>query len=444
MISVDSHAVESPDVWLERLPEPYRERGPRWVIADDGEAWVFEERRVFVNGLSRSIFPESDRPGPWDELRWNQVPRCCYDPAARVEAMDIHRELAAVLFPNQVGFCGSLFQNAKDKELALLCIRAYNDWIIEEWVNSHPGRFIGMGIVPLWDGHLAASEAERVIANGARAITFSMAPDKVGFAPLTDQTWTALFTLLNEARIPVCAHVGTDMGKPDPSAGLGMDFEKMLAQAKADEEESGSEMAKRLAELPEDVKEALKKGDFSKFMRSITPLDIQLGGAGASLTGAKSGKITIDYWMRSGVFARYPNLRLALSECGIGWIPSALSFADWQERMRRQHLRYTGEQATWAKFGEDERLPSEIFRSHILGCFVQEPVNQELVNALGEDNIGIETDFPHIATNWPNSLKMAEECFDDDVPEDVRYKIMRRNAETFFNFKAATPPVLVN
>lgn len=441
MISVDSHAVESPNIWLDRLPEADRESGPRWVVADDGESWVFEERRIFVNGLARSIFPAENPPGPWDELRWEQIPKSCYDPAARIDAMDVHHELAAVLFPNQVGFCGSLFQNAKNKEVALLCISAYNDWILEEWVDAHPGRFVGLGIVPFWDGDLAAAEAERVIAKGAKGITFSMAPDKVGFASLGDSSWERLFTILNDAHIPLCAHVGTDMGKTDPSnPAAAMDFQKMLDQAKADDEENGGEMAKRLAQLPEDVKEALNKGDFSKFMRSITPMDIQLGGAGASITGAKSGKTTIDYWMKSGVFTRFPNLRLALSECGIGWIPSALSFADWQERMRRQHLRYTGEKANWAKFGEDERLPSDIFKAHILGCFVQEPVNADLVSTLGPDNIGIETDYPHIATNWPHSLKMAEECFEDEVPEETRYKIMRGNAEAFFNFTAAEPP----
>src|SRR5437868_1116587 len=187
LISVDSHAVESPNVWVDRLPAAYRDRGPRWVADDEGEAWRFEDRRVSVNGLARNIFPENNRPGQWDELAWERVPESCYDPAARVAAMDTHRELAALLFPNQVGFCGSLFQNAQDKELALLCIQAYNDWLIEEWVDAHPGRFIGMGIVPLWDGNLAATEAARVIAKGARAISFSMAPDKVGFAPLADE-----------------------------------------------------------------------------------------------------------------------------------------------------------------------------------------------------------------------------------------------------------------
>ncbi|HET9732340.1 MAG TPA: amidohydrolase family protein [Acidimicrobiales bacterium] len=413
------------------------------MVADDGESWVFEDRRIFVNGLAQAIFPEENRPGPWDELAWSQIPPSCFDPAVRVEAMNVHHELAAVLFPNQVGFCGSLFQNAQDKDLALLCIRAYNDWIIEEWMEAYPGRFVALGLVPLWDGMAAAAEAERVIARGAKGITFSMAPDKVGFASLTDESWTPLFAVLNEAGVPMCTHVGTATAKADPNGGGAVDFQRMIEQAKADDEENGGTLSERLAELPQDVKDALSNGDFSRFMRSITPMDIQLGGAGASLTGAKSGRATIDHWMKSGIFARFPRLRLALSECGIGWIPSALSFADWQERMRRQHLRYTGESARWANFGSDERLPSEIFRAHILGCFVQEPVTRELVETLGEGNIAIETDYPHIATNWPHSLRMAEECFDDDVPEETRYKVMRGNAERFFNFVPAEPPVAV-
>src|SRR5438874_1677944 len=97
LISVDSHAVETPDLWADRLPAAYRDRGPRWVVDDMGEGFVFESRRVPVNGLAQTIFPADDRPGQWDALTWSQVPRSCYDPKARVEAMDVHGELAALL-----------------------------------------------------------------------------------------------------------------------------------------------------------------------------------------------------------------------------------------------------------------------------------------------------------------------------------------------------------
>ncbi|MEX5708605.1 amidohydrolase family protein [Parafrankia sp. FMc6] len=128
---------------------------------------------------------------------------------------------------------------------------------------------------------------------------------------------------------------------------------------------------------------------------------------------------------------RYPNLKLVLSENGVGWIASVLSLADWTETL---------EQAAEPK---DEPLPSEIFRNHIFGCFIREPITPKLLDELGSDNIVVETDFPHTATNWPHSLERVHECM-AAIDDDAKRKIPRGNAERVFNFVPAEPPVLVD
>ena len=334
----------------------------------------------------------------------------CYEPKARIQAMDTDHELAARCFPNMAGFAGSLFQRAQDKELARLCIQAYNDWFLEEWCDAYPGRFIGVALVPLWDGRLAAAEAERVLARGARTISFSQAPEKVGFPAITDKHWDPLFSVLNDAGLPLCLHLGTGIPKADEDAAV--DWQQRMRDAIKNND---------LDNLAERV--GISKAEMAR-RRKMLP------GTSTSLIGAKMGGETLNDWLYSDNFERYPNLRLALSENGVGWIPSVLSLADWTETLNR------------IAEPNDGPLPTDIFREHIFGCFIDEPITPKLIAEVGVDNIMIETDFPHTATNWPRSMERVDACL-AGIPDEARRKILRGNAERVFDFVAAAPPALV-
>ena len=320
-------------------------------------------------------------------------------------------EIAALCFANMGGFAGSLFQRAGDKHLAQLCIEAYNDWYLEEWCTPYPGRFIGMALIPMWDPKLAAAEAERVISKGARSISFSMSPQNIGFPPIYDDYWSPLFTLMNDANLPLCTHLGTGISPAEESAS---------------------------ADWADKMREAIKNNDLDNLAERMgvaengprKPRKRLLPGASTSLIGARMGQATVTEWLDSGNFEKFPNLKLVLSENGVGWLPSVLSLADWTEQMNR-----TGDAA------EDGPLPSEVFRRHIYGCFIHEPITPKLLDELGEDNIMIETDFPHTATNWPNSMERIKECM-VDITDVSRRKILRGNAERVFGFVSAEPPVL--
>jgi predicted TIM-barrel fold metal-dependent hydrolase len=412
LISVDSHLIEPANVWADRLPAKYRDAGPRWVSDEHGESWLFEEsKRVPLDsmGSGGAIWPKEDRPPMFTPLTWDQVAPACYDPRARIEAMDRDHELAALCFPNMAGFAGSLFQRASDKDLALACIRAYNDWYLDEWCASYPGRFIGLGIVPLWDGRLAAAEAERVIAKGARALSVSQSPEKIGLPGITDEHWDPLYSVMNQARLPLCMHLGT--GIPPAQEDQVADFaEKMREAIKNNDLDN---LAQRLG---------VKKAEAAR-RRKMLP------GTSTSLIGATMGRETLTDWLDSELFQQYPNLTLALSENGVGWIPSVLSLADWTENLNR------------LAEPSDAPLPSDVFREHIIGCFIDEPITPELVAVVGADNIMIETDFPHTATNWPHSMDRVDVSL-QGISAEIRHKILRGNAERAFSFNAAEPPVL--
>jgi hypothetical protein len=174
-----------------------------------------------------------------------------------------------------------------------------------------------------------------------------------------------------------------------------------------------------------------------------------------------AGQTCLVEWINSGNFDRFPNLKVALSENGIGWIPAVLQTADWMQEMSANRVTHafqpenevqvTAEGQVAAKasinaqasFAMASRMPSDIFRDHCYGCFIHDPVGLQLLDFIGVDNVMIETDFPHNSTWWPHSMDKAQEWC-NDLPDDVRHKVLRGNAERLFHFTPVEPPVLVS
>jgi predicted TIM-barrel fold metal-dependent hydrolase len=412
MISVDDHLIETPDVWVDRLPARYREDGPRFIRDDLGPTWMFEDVRRPIGGsvTNGAIWPPSERPPSYDALDFEHIDPACFQPTARAAAMDRDRVISSLMFPTLPGFAGSLFVRAHDKELAALCVQAYNDWILEEWCAAIPGRFIGLAMVPLWDPVAAAAEIHRVAAKGARGISFSMGPEFLGLPSIhdPDRFWDPLFAAAAEVDIPLCTHLGTG------AAGI-----------------TGG------AEGPD-------------FVRPDVPIGIQ------TVKTQLAGQDTLLDWLYADHFQRFPKLRLVLSENGIGWIPAVLQVADWMAEMSRNRVPQPGQAGNDPTLGEAERqaaaaaierraqtanvaqLPSEIFREHVFGCFIHDPMGLKLIHEIGIDNVMIETDFPHTASWFPYSMPKAQESIAHLTTEE-RIKVLRGNAEAVFNFTPAQP-----
>ena len=202
IVSVDDHVIEPPDVWTARLPARYRGVGPRverlpaGSCALDGAAtssapaptvrsvdyWVYEDLYQSVKRLSpRRASPRRDDAD--GDARYDDVRPGCYEPAARLATWTRTGPQASLCFPNFPRFCGQTFVEAADRELALLCVRAYNDWMVEEWcaVERRPARSrsassrCGTRSSP-------RAEVERNAARGVRAVAFSEIPAYLGSA----------------------------------------------------------------------------------------------------------------------------------------------------------------------------------------------------------------------------------------------------------------------
>ena len=106
----------------------------------------------------------------------------------------------------------------RDRELALLCVRAYNDWMVEEWCGGSDGRLVPLCIVPLWDPQLAAAEVERNAARGVRAVCFSEIPAYLGLPSIHSGEWDPFFAACEATGTVLGLHIGSGSKMPSTSA----------------------------------------------------------------------------------------------------------------------------------------------------------------------------------------------------------------------------------
>src|ERR1700712_3060267 len=130
IVSVDDHVIEHPNVWQDRLPEKFKEAGPKNIRDENGrDVWWYEGNPSYTGGLGAVAGKPREEygldPGSYDEMR-----KGCYDSKARIEDMDLDGVHAQLCFPTFAGFAGGAFFRATDKELASACVSAYNDWMI--------------------------------------------------------------------------------------------------------------------------------------------------------------------------------------------------------------------------------------------------------------------------------------------------------------------------
>ncbi|TYK44457.1 amidohydrolase [Actinomadura decatromicini] len=394
LISVDDHVIEPGHVWTDRVPAKYKDVAPRLVDdAEHGEVWVYEDRRVPSSGLAASAGRRKEEFTP-NSIPYSEMRAGCYDSVARLEDMNRAGILASLCFPSVPRFCGQLFWEAEDKELAMLCVRAYNDFMIDEWCGSAPGRYIPLVIVPLWDPKAAAAEVERTAAKGARGVAFSENPAPLGLPTIHDpkRYWDPLFAAAQDAELIVCMHVGSSSTMPKISPN-------------------------------------------SPFMANMT-------------WGANRTSGALLEWLFSGVFQRFPSLKIALSEGNIGWIPYFLERAEqvldhqraWIQRGEAFGGSLEGRHAVGSLDLDNFDL-RQTYHDHVFGCFIDDIHGIRNLDVIGEDNVMIETDYPHSDSTWPDCIKLAQERLADVDPQ-VAYKVLRGNAERVFRFTPADPPAV--
>jgi predicted TIM-barrel fold metal-dependent hydrolase len=373
LISVDDHVMEHPRVWTDRLARKYHDSGPRVGEHDDGsQYWLFEDTpNECLIQIGVTVGFDREQFG-WYAVRYEDMAPGAYDPRERVTDMDIAGVHAELCFPSVPRFAGTLFLNSKDPELALLSVKAFNDFMVEEWCAAAPERFIPLGIVPLWDPQLAAAEVYRCAEMGIRTISFVENFELLKLPSYYTNHWDPVLRAAEETNLPLSIHIGSSGAQPVTSP-------------------------------------------------DAPPC------ASIALVGLNSMACLSDL-VFSNVFGRFPGLKVALSEGGVGWLP-----------YMTERIDYTwNKQMYWNDINRDRR-PSEVIREHIYGCFIDDQVGVDLRDRIGVDHIMWEQDYPHSDTVHPHSRKRAAEML-IDVPDDDAHKISELNARTLYNFPATMSP----
>jgi predicted TIM-barrel fold metal-dependent hydrolase len=378
IISVDDHLVEHPRVWLDRLPSRLQDVAPQIKEIDGGQLWHYDDQVFPTLGLNAVAGKEREKWGT-DPIRYQDMIPGCYDPEARLKDMDVDGVHAALCFPSFPGFGGSTFYRAKDKDLAALCLQAWNDFYIDEWCGTAPDRYIPMGMVPFWDIDLAVKEAERLAAKGARTISFPDTPVPFGLPSFHTDHWDPLWQLCSEADLPLSLHFGSGGYVPGFSFS-GLEFKASTLQGKA------------------------------------VPFAVAI-----AIFSTNSMWTTVDL-LFSGKLQQFPNLKFSLAEGGIGWVPYLLERTD-----------YTWERHRYYQDIDFDARPSDLFREHFWTCFIEDDHGIKNRDAVGVEHIMLESDFPHSDSNWPNTRKLAAEVL-AKVPDDEARKIAETNARELLHF----------
>lgn len=373
IIDADAHVTEPPGVWIDRLPAKYREVAPTMRRIDDVDYW-------FINGKQSSLSIGETACAGWEKeyprgpRNLDEVPRGAWDAAARLEYMDSAGIWSQVIYPNVGGFGSEQFLKMSDPELQLLCVQAYNDWLLE-WCGTDSRRLLPVIATPFWDVTATVAEIERCAALGARGILFTGDPQSLGMETLGHPSWEPLWAAAQDTELPISFHVGSG----------NMDMESQAVTRRAD-------------------------GNIGKFAVDIT-VRMYLHNA-----------MQVMDLLLSGVLPKFPGTKFVSVESGIGWVPFVLEALDFVAGTYRLP-RFAPELK--------EEL-SEYFRRQVYVCYFYETfAPQHLVGAIGEDNILFETDYPH-PTCQAGSLRDVIETGLQGQPERVRRKLLWENSAKLY------------
>ena len=375
LLSSDGHLEVRPERWTPRMPASLRDKAPRTIkLPDGGDA-------LLVEGQPPYPVPFLDlRAGRTNET-WQPFGVTVDDtagvgpPEQRLREQDADGLLAEVLFPNmQVG--PRLWRTMTDDDAYRAAVRAYNDWLGEEYCPVAPDRLVGLGVIPWTNLDDAVVELEHCARLGLKGVNLGVFPNGKSYPkPEDDRFWAAAIDM----KMPLTVHVG---------------FDRL-----------GPRATQPTFEYP---------GADPEVLRKLGPRKI------------------VD-WVALPFLNIPPSISLAqlamsgVAETRLGWVPFWMEEADyWYERHRHWAERLLG-------FKPLKRRPSEYVRQHV-SFSVQhvERVAVELRHHMGVERIMFATDFPHIECDWPNTRPFAERLF-AGVPADEAFKIAAGNMLSFFH-----------
>ncbi|MCA2355801.1 amidohydrolase family protein [Mycobacterium intracellulare] len=379
VIDADTHITEPPDTWTARMPSKYGDRIPHIERIDGWDTWVIDGRPFSRPG--NTAMAGFDGTVPDGPPTYADMHPAAWDPKERIALMDELGIYAHVLYPNVGGFGAAVWLDVGDRQFALDCVKAFNDFQTD-FASVAPGRLLPVVSVPFWDVEASVAEIERALENGHRGVNFVNDPKVHGHPPLWDQHWDPIWSVARDAGVTVNFHIGGG----------------------------------RIVDLFIDGMEMGFRANFSRVSSTMFADNLRC------MAGLING----------GVCHRFPDVNFVSVESGVGMIPAFLEAADWQWRnggVAVEHPEY-------------DLLPSEYFRRQIFGCFwYEQEVLTPAVMAY-PDNMLFETDFPHPTSQHPSPqtpATTADEYVNSamgELPADVKRKLLFENAAKLYKVAA--------
>jgi predicted TIM-barrel fold metal-dependent hydrolase len=381
IVDADSHVLEPADVWTSRIATrfgdqiPHVEREPEsgasyWRV---GKRWIWPAGHWAPAG--QNYYP------PLNPTEYDEVDLAAYDAQARLKKMDELGLEVQVLFPNIVGFHAQVLLEELGSELALMCVQAYNDFVLE-WAETDPARLVSLAMLPYWDRAACLKEMERCISAGHKGILFANKFEQVGLPGYCDPYWDSVYAAAQDMDVPVSFHIG--FSNPEHAV---RNTEEFISNARAHADEMKA----------------------ARPVFSANTLMNQCSVLGTLLT--------------SGLCERFPKVKLISTESGFGQIPYYLEALDYH----------------WRAFGNprEPMLPSEYFARQCYGTLWYERTTLELLH-LYPTNFMFSTDYPHPTSLSPgpasDALPAAEHVqkYYADLDPVIRENVLSANAKRLY------------
>ena len=362
LVSSDSHILEPADLWEKRIDHEFRDRGPHLVHEVEVDQWYCDGLAFGDLGSTQQFGLRFEEPENLStQGRMDTQPLGGLDPDAHVRDMDGID--GGVLYPSQ----GLTMYRVPASDVLSAAFRAYNDHVAE-FCAAHPNRLKGIAMINVDNVEDGIGELERSARMGLAGAMITVQPMMRYDHPAYERLWATA----QDLDIPLSLHSGTRRWMP------GMDVTRIVVQ------------------------------DPFVFPNSDNHV-----------------RESIIAMIFTGVFDRYPNLKVGAIEFGISWAPYFLDKMDefYKERalgVRRERFR-------------GDALPSDIFRRNIFISFQEDDLGVQLRHRVGVDNLMWGSDYPHAESTFPRSREIVERIM-QGVPEAEKAKITGGNTAKLYHF----------
>ncbi len=364
VISSDSHVFEPADLWTNRIEPRFKERAPFVAREGENDQWYVEgDQKVGAFGLISQVGIRFETPEKITfEGNFDNLRTGGYDPDEHVKDLELDGVDADVLYPS----VGLFLYKVADSDLLSAIFKAYNDWLAE-FCNAHPSQLKGIAMLNVDDVKEGIKELERTRKMGMVAAMISVYPhpEKQYDRPEYEPLWAAA----QDLDMPLSLHTATQ--RPGPQ---------------------------------------IHAADFT--------------------TQSATFRANVDHWVRwslsniiySGVFERYPKLKVAAVEFELAWVPYFLRQLDYVYVERQMQASY--------RFKND-MMPSDFFHRNVSVSFQEDDLGIQLRHLIGVDSLMWGSDYPHAESTWPRSREVLGRIL-EGVAEDEQAKIAGGNAARLY------------